>query len=213
VCAAAGLELLRVESPAFKRGPRGRLLVDYLIDARSYMSAFSDAQEAGYVPYDEPGDYRSVIDLAEGGGIDYVNDLAMPTRAAAFVAHDAGLVSSPIVNVASVYRVDGWVDGFAWLDAMGERCLYQRTSLRSYRLACGIGPGELAEDIAVAALGDDLDGLRRGEPVLRRTADVAATFHKAAAAAENGLRLTLFKQAVDMWKDNRTRTGAKDSPY
>ncbi|WP_416211480.1 DUF2726 domain-containing protein [Frankia sp. Cas3] len=47
ICEAAGLELLRIESSAFAPGPRGRRLVEYLIEARAYCKAFYQAQKTG----------------------------------------------------------------------------------------------------------------------------------------------------------------------
>lgn len=62
VCEAAGFELLRIESSALRPGPRGRRLVEYLIDARAYCQDYAEAQEAGHVPFDEPAMYSGVID-------------------------------------------------------------------------------------------------------------------------------------------------------
>ena len=43
VCEAAGFDLLRIDSRALDRGPGGRRLVEYLIDAREYSRAFGEA--------------------------------------------------------------------------------------------------------------------------------------------------------------------------
>lgn len=199
VCDAAGLELLRVEATAFTPTVRGRLLVDYLIEARAYQHAFAAAQEAGYVPFDEPGDYRSIMDLAPGGGIDFVNDLAMPARVAADTAYVAGRIASPMIQSASIYFRDGWVKAIAWLYVGDERYLFQQARLRTYRLVCGIGPGALAEDLAVAAIGDDLGQLADDAPVLHRAADLTRHLDRVRACRDEFLpwSFALFADATN----------------
>src|SRR6266699_2716312 len=93
LCEAANFELLRIDSRALNRGPRGQRLVEYLIEARDYMRAFGDAQERGHVPFDEIGDFRLIL---EPGG--FVNDLAAPARLQARRMLQVGRVQGHMID-------------------------------------------------------------------------------------------------------------------
>lgn len=166
VCEAAGFELLRITSSALDRGPRGRRLVEYLIDARQLGQAFYEAQEQGAIPLDEPYDYRLVLGRNDDGRVCLINDLSQPARLAALTAYEAGEIKAQIIKGFHLYWRDGWAEGWSWLHVRDDLFLFRQTKLRSYRFDCGIGPGELAEDLSAAAIGDDLAAMRRNEPVL-----------------------------------------------
>ncbi len=168
ICVAAGFELLRIEPPALAPGPRGRRIVEYLIDARSMSQAFDEAQVEGSVPPDEPFDYRSFLELRSDGRVDFINDLAMPARAKAMAAHRAGRVAGQGIDGAHFYWRSGVAEGWAWLRVKDDLFLFQRTVMRSYQFDCGLGAGELAEDLSTAAISDQMDAMQRGEAVLVR---------------------------------------------
>jgi hypothetical protein len=168
VCEAAGFDLLRVDSHALDRGPRGRRLVEYLIDAREHFRAFGEAQERGDVPPDEIGDYRLIID--QGG---FVNDLAGPARLRALKAFQAGSVQGQMIDSYHFSWKDGWTESWAWLQVRDDLYLFEHARLRSYQFHCGIGPQNLAEDLAASAVGEQLPRLGNGEPVLVRRDDMA----------------------------------------
>ena len=48
---------------------------------------------------------------------------------------------------------DGWAEAWAWLQVREDFYLLERARLRAYHFHCGIGPGNLAEDLALAAVG------------------------------------------------------------
>lgn len=172
LCEAVGLELLRVEFSALFPGPRGRRLIEYLIAARDLGQAFVEQQEVGAIPWYEPYDYRNFIELGPNGHLDFVNDLAAPTRLAALRAHESGQIAESIVHGLHFYWKNGWAEGWAWLRCRGDRYFFRSTRLRTYRFFCGMGPGELAEDLSVAALGEDLAALGKDAPVLVRGRDI-----------------------------------------
>lgn len=180
VCDAADLELLRVEFSSARpehvglldTRKQGRLLVDYLIDARGFMEAFADAQDAGYVPMDEPGDYRSIIDRDDQGCLRFVNDLSNRARLEVLNAYRAGKVAKQTIGCVGWEWRSGVAEAWAWLHVRDQMLLFQRMTLRSYRLDCGITPLELAQDLAAAAIGDHLLALDRGEAVLVKGSDV-----------------------------------------
>ena len=168
VCEAASFDLLRIDSRALDYGPRGRRLVEYLIDAREYFRAFGEAQGRGDVPPDEIGDYRLIID--QGG---FVNDLAGPARRRALQAFQAGSVEGRAIEGLHFDWKDGWAEAWAWLQVRGDFYLFEQARLRSYHFHCGIGSGNLAEDLAVAAVGELLPRLGDDTPILVRRDDMA----------------------------------------
>ena len=168
VCEAAGFDLLRIDSRALDRGPGGRRLVEYLIDAREYSRAFGEAQERGYVPAEEIGDYRLVVD--QDG---FVNDLAGPARLHALQAFRAGSIEGRMIDSFHFSWKDGWAEAWAWLQVREDFYLFERARLRAYHFRCGVGPGNLAEDLAVAAVGGQLPRLANGTPVQVRRDDMA----------------------------------------
>jgi len=168
VCAAAGFELLRIEPPALAPAARGRRIVEYLIDARAMSQAFDEAQAEGSVPADEPFDYRNFLDLRPDGRVDFINYLAMPARAKAMAAHRAGRVAGHSIKGACFYWRSGVAEGWAWLRVKDDLFLFERTVMRSYQFRCGLGAGELAEDLSTAAIGDQMDAMARGDAVLVR---------------------------------------------
>lgn len=168
LCEAVDLELLRIESSALTPGPKGRRLVEYLIDARELGKAFLEQQEAGAIPWDEPYDYRHFLGIGADGRVEFINDLAAPARIAAFAARDAGAIEGDGIRGASFYWKNGWAEGWAWLKFRGDLFFFRSTRLRTYRFFCGMGPGELAEDLSVAAIGEDLAQLETGAATLLR---------------------------------------------
>jgi hypothetical protein len=167
LCEVAGFDLLRIDSSALDRGPRGRRLVEYLIDARDYFRAFGEAQEQGAVPFDAIGDYRLI--LGQGG---LVNDLAAPARRRARQLFQAGTVEGHAIDSFHFSWRDGWSESWAWLRIRGDFYLFEKTRLRSYRFQCGIGPSDLAEDLAAAAVGAQLPRLTDNMPILIRRDDM-----------------------------------------
>jgi len=172
VCDAAELELLRIESSSVDPGPRGRNVVEYLMDARAMFDAFVQAQEAGTVPWDEPYDYRSFVG-PHPSGFDFVNELGGESRRAAFRAQREGQIASFVIQGIHFSWKSGNAEGWAWLRTGDDRFLFARTVIRSYRFRCGLGPGELAEDLSTAAIGDQLAAYLRGEAVLVSASELA----------------------------------------
>ncbi len=113
-----------------------------------------------------------VIGRTPEGYISLVNDLSNPARLAASRAYDAGHVASRIINGFHFYWTDGWLEGWAWLRVRDDLFLFERSQVRCYRFDCGMGPGELAQDLAAAAVGEKPPLLHSDEPILCRLSDL-----------------------------------------
>jgi hypothetical protein len=131
LCAAAGLELLRIEFSALVPGPRKRLIVEYLIDARSFIETVDRMQEAGELPLDEPFDYRWVIGRADSGRLEMINDLAQPARLAVLEAGRTGQICGSHIHGIHFSWKDGRAEGWAWVEARSDLLLFHAITVRS----------------------------------------------------------------------------------
>ncbi|GIH17277.1 DUF2726 domain-containing protein [Rugosimonospora africana] len=163
VCGAAGLPLLRVESPACGAPPFARRFIEYVLDAYAYTTATGG----------EPPGYRDITGRLPDGREGFVNDLGAVARVTAVDAYVGGRLIDPIVRSLTVSWRDGAAEGWAWLDVREGRCLFARTRIWQYRFSCGVEVDRLVEDVATAAIGERLRTLDVAEPVLRDKRDLA----------------------------------------
>ncbi|MGW4464051.1 DUF2726 domain-containing protein [Micromonospora sp. NPDC004704] len=164
VCAAVGLQLLRIESPTLGDGGNGRRILDYVLDAR----AFGDVTGAddGDPTDPAPQTYRDIIGRLPDGRSGYVNDLGAVARSAAVDAYASRQVFDPIIRSLHVSWADGPAEGWAWLEVRADQFFFERVRVWQHGFSCGVDPGKLAEDLAAAAIGEQLKRLGNDEPVL-----------------------------------------------
>ncbi|MEU0079457.1 DUF2726 domain-containing protein [Micromonospora tulbaghiae] len=159
VCAAAGLPLLRVESPTLGGAEQVRRFVEYVLDARAYADG-TDPDGGDAVGF------RDILGRLPDGRRGPVNDLGALARVEAVEAYVAGRIADPIVRGLHVRWTDGPAEGWAWAEVRPGRCLLERVRLTSRGFSCGVDPGRLAEDLAVVALGERLRDLDAAAPSL-----------------------------------------------
>ncbi|HEX5598883.1 MAG TPA: DUF2726 domain-containing protein [Micromonosporaceae bacterium] len=170
VCSATGLNLLRIESPALQPDAYGRWLVEYLVDAYSFMTTVSGV---GLTELTEGApSFRDIVGRLPDGRQGFVNDLGAVARVAAMDAYVNRLLTDPLVRGLHVRWQDGPAEGWAWAEVRDGRYLFERTRVWQYGFFCGVELGQLAEDLAVAGIGDRLKTLAVAEPVLRDGADL-----------------------------------------
>ncbi|MFY1632753.1 DUF2726 domain-containing protein [Solwaraspora sp. WMMB335] len=180
VCAALGLELLRIESAVLAPAGPGRRIVEYVLDARRF-------QEAGRQPGQEPAaetpeaisviSYRDIIGRLPDGRTGYVNDLGAVARARAVDAFVGRQLVDPLLRGLHASWRDGSAEGWAWLAVRENLFLFERVRIWPHRLQCGIEPGRFVEDLAAAAIGERLKGLELGEPNLRERDALSRELH------------------------------------
>lgn len=159
LCEAAGFELLRIESSALSISNRtgNRRLIEYLIDAWDLGRAFQEHQEKGLIPEDEIYDYRNTIELnPETGRGEFVHDLAQPATSLAIKLYNERTIKGYFIDRIHFYWRNGWAEGWAWLQYNDELYFFETYRVRSYHFHCGMAPGDLAEDLAAAAIGEKL---------------------------------------------------------
>lgn len=176
VCEAAGLGVLRIESSALRPGSQGRRIVEYVIDARSFMNVASDQEETPGLLPDQPLSYRDIVGRLPDGRSGFVNDLGTVARAAAVDAYATRRLVDPIIRGLHACWKNGPAEGWAWLEVRDGLCIFERTCIWQDRFSCGIDPGQFAQDLAAAAIGERLKVLDTVEPMLREKKDLARDF-------------------------------------
>jgi hypothetical protein len=167
VCAAAGLRLLRIESSALRTGSHARRVVEYVIDARAFMDAVSEHDEALGLSSHASSSFRDITGRLPDGRTGFVNDLGVVARAVAVDAYASRQVTDPIIRGLHVRWKDGPAEGWGWLEVRDGLCIFERTRIWQHRFSCGVDPGRLAEDLAAAAIGERLKTLDTAELPLR----------------------------------------------
>ncbi|SCL33303.1 Protein of unknown function [Micromonospora rhizosphaerae] len=163
VCAAVGLEVLRIESPTLRGADHGRRIVEYVIDARGYADAASPEPDSGEQP---TVGFRDIIGRLPDGRSGHVNDLGALARAAAVEAYVNRQLADPIIRGLHVRWKNSPAEGWSWVEVRPGRCLLERVQLWDQRFSCGVDPARLAEDLAALAVGERLRDLDAAEPLL-----------------------------------------------
>ena len=163
VCEAVGLGLLRIESATLGPERQGRRIVEYVIDARVFTDAAAEQEETA----GQPLGYRDIIGRLPDGRSGLVNDLGAVARVAAVDAYASREVVDPIIRGLHVSWKGGPAEGWAWLEVRDGLCIFERTRIWQHRFSCGVAPDRLAEDLAVAAVGERLRRLGLVEPQLQ----------------------------------------------
>jgi hypothetical protein len=176
VCAAVGLEVLRIRSTILSPGPHGRRLVEYLIDARGYTAGMPEWGDPAGPVTERPVGFRDIVGRLPDGRSGHVNDLGTIARVAAVEAYVARQLVDPIVRGLHVRWKDGPAEGWAWVEVRTGRCLVERVLLEEHRFSCGVDGARLAGDLAVAAIGERLRRFDTGEPELVRREDLGRDF-------------------------------------
>jgi len=164
VCEAIGLPLLRVGSSVVRAGSYGRRIVEYVIDARTFMAAGSEHEVE--LPADEPLSYRNIVGRLPDGRSGFVNDLGATARTAAVEAYANRRLADPLIRGLHVHWQDGSAEGWGWVEVRDGWYLFERTRIWSHQLSCGVDPGQFAEDLAIAGIGERLKMLDAAEPKL-----------------------------------------------
>lgn len=165
---ASGFELLRVDVENLDTGPRGRRLIEHLIDARQFMEAAWDSGYGESDPYFDP-DYRNIIGRGEDGRPSFVNHLSEPARRRALTLFEQRLIPGCVIETLHFSWRSGWSEAWAWLKVNDGLWLFEKAQVRNFgRFLCGMAPFELAEDLAASAIGDALERFLAGDPAAVR---------------------------------------------
>lgn len=149
LCESAGLPLLRVTSNFTRQQGRWTVLT-YLVDAFYLAEAFYVAQASGAIPCDEPFDAGNVLTVDEDGQ-------------RSFNTLDAWLTSND--EERAVYA-------HSFLAVAIDRYLISRVRVRDLNFP-GVGPGELAMQLAVLDVEQLASRWLAGEPVASNGRDLA----------------------------------------
>ncbi|MEE6263979.1 PDDEXK family nuclease [Plantactinospora sonchi] len=156
VCEAVGLELVRIESPTLRPGPRARRIVEYLIDACAFHAVTGDPADPDDLAPAAPLNYRDIVGRLPDGRSGHVNDLGAVAKTAAVDAYVNRELVDPILRSLHLDWKDGPAEGWAWLHVRPGEYLFERVRIWQHRFSSGIEPGRLAEDLATMTVGERL---------------------------------------------------------
>jgi uncharacterized protein DUF2726 len=179
LCEAAELPLLRITNDFTRNEGRWRVL-SYLVHAYYLSAAFYDAQEAGTIPNSEPFDIGSFLVRDEGGQLAF-NTLDAAVRIMLIRHHEGGRLPAFCPDAwHSCNDEEGTVSTHAVLPVAADRYVIQKVRVRDFRFQ-GIGPSEIADQLAILGIGHLvtrwLDGEAvsvNGSELVRVTAEVQA---------------------------------------
>ncbi len=163
LCQAAGLPLLRVTSDQTRQRGRWTVLT-YLVDAFYLAEAFYAAQESGSIPPHEPFDAGSFIRVDEEGHRNF-NMLDAAARRRLWEYRSSGLLPAAMPDTwSTAAHAERAVYAHAFLAVAIDRYLVARVRVRDFNFP-GVGPGELARQLAVLDIEELASRWLAGEPV------------------------------------------------
>lgn len=169
ICAAGGLELLRVTNRSLDRFGPYRVL-SYLVECWFLARAFDAAQERGEVPWDEPFIPKSFLTVnAESVRAEWPYAVNMPVRVRLQRLYEAGRLPSHVPQEGRMMLhaddADAEVGAYVLLALPEGLYLLAEAAVRSFRFRAGVGPDEIAQDLAMLELDGLLNGFERGDAV------------------------------------------------
>lgn len=184
LCEEAELPLLRITNEYIRtQGPW--TVLSYVIEGFYHSLAFFEAQESGYIPWDESHDFGNVITTDERGRLLF-NTLDAPARLRLFELHRADLlpVFSPDLYLTRNVE-EGSIEAHAFMAVTVDRYLLGRARLRDCRFQ-GVSPYEIAEQLAVIELEDQAERWTKGEAAACNGATLAKSMHEVQRAIDSG---------------------------
>lgn len=171
LCELTGLPLLRVTSNFIRQQGRWTVLT-YLVDAFYLAEDFYAAQASGTIPWDEPFDAGSVITV-DGDGEPGYNTLDAAARRRLWGRHRAGELPAPAPDAwLTVSSEERAVYAYSFLAVAIDRYLVSRVRVRDFNFP-GVGPGELAMQLAILDTERLAGQWLAGEPVASNGRDLA----------------------------------------
>jgi hypothetical protein len=171
LCELAQLPLLRVTS-AFTHQKGRWTVLTYLVDAFYLAEAFYEAQVSGSIPWDEPFDAGSFITTDEDGQRGF-NMLDAVARRRLWALHEHGELPAALPDTwVTSSDAEGAVCAHAFLAVATDRYLISRVRVRDFNFP-GVGPGELAMQLAVLDIEQQATRWLAGEAVASHGRDLA----------------------------------------
>lgn len=184
LCQEAGLPLLRITSEYTRTQGRWTVL-SYVVEGFYFSLAFFEAQEQGHIPLDEPFDFGNVVATGEDGRLMF-NTLDAPVRLRLLELHQANLLPSYAPDVyLTTSAAAGSVQAHAFMAVAPDRYLIGRVGLRDCRFQ-GVGPCEIAEQLAVAEVGALAERWLAGEAAACNGATLVKSMHEIQRAIDAG---------------------------
>ena len=169
ICNKLGLPLVRIGSEFLKR-ERRFTLIGYLVEVWALQRAFSEAQAAGTIPWDEPFMPESVVAESTDSTASWPYWLDLPARQRVNQAHAAGMVRLPGLEELTPPWPRGdepdveIVESWAIIALAKGGYVLGQAKLRNFpTFIPGVGARSLASSVAVGDAGRRLDLVLAGE--------------------------------------------------
>jgi hypothetical protein len=167
ICYRLCLPLLRLDNRALRRfGPRFRLL-GWLVEVWFLKQAFDAAQERGEIPPFEPFDPYGFIERDPGGTWRHSYHVTAPVIIRLQQLEDAGHIPSAGREAIELHTHGDDEDAVAYqvLPVHHGFYLFTKAACRSLSMGIGAAPVEIASDLALLELGEQVEQYLGGEPV------------------------------------------------
>lgn len=189
LCEIADLPLLRVTSDYFTRAAQTTVL-QYAVDAFFLSQGFFHAQEQGWVPSDEPFDPAMVIRRTPSGKLVF-NALDSESRLDLLEHWKANhLPSYCPAEALMASKKEGSVTAASYMAVAEGRFLVTKVRLRDCRFQ-GIGPLEIASELATIGIADQAERWLAGEAVASGWGRMKALFEEIQASIDEGCLVAL----------------------
>jgi hypothetical protein len=170
ICERLGLPLVRIGSEYLRR-ERRFTLIGYLVEVWHLERAFTEAQQRGQIPWDEPFDPALVITDSLWSPIDFPYWLDRPARLAMVTAEREGKLVSPVPEeLVTPWPQTGardeaeFVEAWAVLALRPSGYVMGQAKLRNFRVFIpGVTSRSLAASVAVADAGRQLERVLAGD--------------------------------------------------
>lgn len=158
----AGLPLLRITSDFIRHRGQWTLLT-WATESYYLAEGFLEAQEGGYIPWDEPFDPENLSKIRDGR----LEPISLASKARSHLRSLGELgqlpAGSPNIFIAANEAERG-VYGFAMMAVAVDRYVFSKVRVRDF-LFFGVSPGDLAEHLVTLEIYDLALKWLEGEPV------------------------------------------------
>lgn len=157
ICKHFDLSLLRIDSQFTRTEVRQMSLLAWLCRIWLFERDFNKAQEEGTIPPDEPFLWFSVATEKLGDPFTFPYDLSLPSRLYLQKLHRLGRSRSSFATTA-IYKRNGRIYCEAFFKLTDDWVAIGKSSIKEFEFR-GIAPSEVAEELAIVELTENVKGI------------------------------------------------------
>ncbi|MBB5366316.1 DUF2726 domain-containing protein [Deinococcus humi] len=160
LCKQFGLSILRIDSKFIRTEVRQMSLLAWLCKIWLFERDFSQAQEQGAIPSDEPFLWFSVMSEEAGQPVTYPYDISLPSRLYLIELFKASKTrsSAPLITT---YETADVVYAECFFRLTDDLVAMSQSSVKQFKFR-GIAPCEVAEELAVIQIAENIKEIFQG---------------------------------------------------